>query len=109
MAKNKVKGKWHKAHEFKRKKSTRREVGHPSYIYAKRGRDCKYLTFTHNPEKEHETDYIKLKHNIDPKEKVEPTYMKTRYSISTHGSFDPPDKKYRIHREDRETVKKYQK
>ena len=107
MAKKKTKAKWHKAHEFKRKKSTRRNVGHPSYIYAKRGRDCKYLTFTHTPE--NESDYVKLKHNIDPEEENVPVYMKKQYSISSHSAFRPPDKKYRIHQDDRETVKQYKK
>ena len=107
IAKNKQKKPWNKAHEFKRKKSTRRQVGHPSYIYAKRGRNVKYLTFTHTPE--NKTDYVKLKHNIDPEEKGSPTYMNTKYSISILGAFDPPDKKYRIHKDDKATIKKYQK
>ena len=105
--KKKTKSKWHKAHEFKRKKSTRRQVGHPSYIYAKRGRDCKYLVFTHKTE--NETDYVQLKHNIDPNEKEVPTYMRKQFGISPHTAFQAPDKKYRIHEDDRETVKKHQK
>ena len=34
--------------------------------------------------------------------------MKKQYNISGRDSFDPPDKKYRIHKEDKGTVKKYQ-
>ena len=67
----------------------------------------KYFTFTHTPE--NETDYVKLKHNIDPDETSASTYMKKQYAISRSGSFDPPDKKYRIHKDDKGTVKKYQK
>ena len=105
MVKKKNKEKWHKAHEFQRKKSTRRQVGHPSYIYAKRGRDYKYLTFTYTPE--NEDDYVKLKHNIDPDEKEEPTYMKKWHNVAPYDAFQAPDKKYRIHQDDRETVKQY--
>ena len=42
-----MKDKWNRSHEFKKKKSSRREVGHPVYVYGKRGRNYKYLTFTH--------------------------------------------------------------
>lgn len=109
MAK-KQKAKWNRAHEFKRKKSSDREVGHPVYVYGKRGRNYKYLTFTHNPEEGKEADYEKLKHNIDPDEDgVKSTYVKKKFQTNRDDAFRDPDKKYRIHSDDRETIKKYKK
>lgn len=37
------------------------------WVYRKRGRFFKYLTFTHTPE--NENDYEKLRYNIDPDDK----------------------------------------
>ena len=104
-----MKDKWNRSHEFKKKKSSRREVGHPVYVYGKRGRNYKYLTFTHKPEEGKENDYEKLKHNIDPNEKDRDTYVKKKYDVSVSRKFDPPDKKYRIHGEDVPTIKRYKK
>ena len=110
MSKKKTpKLKWNRRHEFARKKSTRRQVGHPVYIYGQRGRDYKYLTVTHKPEEGKENDYEKLKHNIDPNEHDRHSYLKKKYSVSPDRSFDPPDKKYRFHPDDLGTVKKYKK
>ena len=104
-----AKNKWNRAHEFKEKKSTRRAVGHPVYIYGKRGRNYKYLTFTHKPETGKEADYERLNHNINPKEFGKDTYVKKKYGISVSSSFDPPDHKYRIHEDDLPIIKRYKK
>ncbi len=101
--------KWNRAHEFKRKESSKREVGHPVYVYGKRGRSFKYLTFTHKPEEGKEQDYEKLKHNIDPSDEVNPTYFKKKYDVSEDRKFRSPDKKYRIHDDDKELIKRYKK
>ena len=63
-------------------------------MYGKRGRNYKYLTFTHN---------------IDPDEVGKSTYVKKKYGISVASSFEAPDKKYRIHEDDLPTVKRYKK
>ena len=95
--------KWNR---FKRKKSTNK-VGHPVYMYGKRKGFYKYLTFTHTPK---EPDlFEKLKHNIDPNETDKDTYVKKKFDVSRSDAFRKPDKKYRIHEEDRETIKKYKK
>ena len=107
MAKKK-KTKWNRAHFFKRKRSNKKGVGHPVYVYGTSGRTYKYLLFTHKPEEGKEAEYVKLRYNIDPGDS-EPTYLKRRYGVNPLNAFDPPDKKYRIHEEDRKTVKKYQK
>lgn len=107
MAKN-SKSKWNRTHYFARKKSTPRNVGHPVYVYGKRGRFRKYLSFTHTPEKDKETDYEKMLHNIDPDDKKD-CYVKKQYSFSHEDTLRPPDKKYRIHEKDRARINKYKK
>jgi hypothetical protein len=110
MAKKKNQLSWNRRHEFARKKSNRRRVGHPVYIYGQNGTKYKYLTITHTPEVEKEADYELLKHNIDPDmDGKEPSYLKKKYSVSDRNSFEPPLKKYRFHPEDIPTVKKYKK
>ena len=107
---NKQKTKWNKRNFFKRKKSSRRQVGHPVLVYAEANDNYKYLTFTHSPEKGKENDYEKLKHNIDPKKDgLEPTYVKKKSGFGHSKNFDPPQEKYRIHNDDKTTVKKYKK
>ena len=93
----------------RRKKSTRRQVGHPVLIYGKRGRNCKYLTFTHKPEEGKENDYEKLNHNINPREIGRDSYVRKKYSVSVSSSFEPPDKKYRIHYDDLPIIKRHKK
>lgn len=102
------KGKWNRAHEFGRKKSTPRQVGHPVLVYGKRGNRRKYLTFTHTPEEGKEGDYEELLHNIDAKD-PEACYVKKQYGISKEDSIEKPPKKYRIHDDDKEKIKKYKK
>ena len=100
--------KWNRTHSFARKKSTSRQVGHPVYVYGKRGRYNKYLTFTHTPEKGKEENYEKLTHNIDPDDKTD-CYVKKQFGVSHENALRKPDKKYRIHDEDKERIKKYKK
>ena len=98
---------WKSVNQFKKRKSTRK-VGHPVWVYRKRGRNYKYLTFTHNPEKGKEENFEKLLYNIDPHDDS-PCYVKKQYSITDKNAFKDADKKYRIHEKDKNTVKKYQK
>ena len=107
--KNKQPRKWNRVHEFKRKKSTPNKVGHPVFVYGKRGRDSKYLVFTHTPEEGDEDNYEKLDHNIDPEEIDRDSYVKKQFEIGHSGNLRDPDKKYRIHDDDKETIKKYKK
>ena len=67
------------------------------------------MTFTHKPEEGKESNYEKLKHNIDPDEKDGDTYVNKNYGVSVDSSFNPPDKKYRIHADDVPTIKRYKK
>ncbi len=104
----KKKRKWNRAHYFRRKKSTQHKVGHPVYVYGTSGRFSKYLVFTHTPE--NEQDYEKLKHNIDPAEDGKrDTYVKKKPEVNHSDALRDPDKKYRIHDDDKDTIKKYKK
>ena len=69
------------------------------------------LTFTHKTEEGKECDYEMLKHNSDPevKNKEDKSYVNKKYGLSDVSSLRAPDKKYRIHQDDIETVKKYKK
>ena len=96
---------WKSVNRFKRRKSTKK-VGHPVWVYRKRGRFLKYLTFTHKPE--NENDYEKLRYNIDPDDKSD-CYVKKQFEINHSNAFCDTDKKYRIHEKDKDTVRKYQK
>lgn len=98
---------WKSANEFKKCKSTN-TVGHPIYVYKKRGRSLKYLTFTHKPKKGFESDFEKLLHNIDPFDASD-CYVSKRYSVTNKNAFNDADKRYRVHSKDKGTVKKYQK
>ena len=96
---------WKSVNKFKKRKSTK-TVGHPVWVYRKRGRSYKYLTFTHKPT--NDTDFEKLRYNIDPDDDSD-CYVKKQYSITDSSAFNDADKKYRIHPKDKNTVKKYQK
>lgn len=96
---------WKSVNRFKKRKSTKK-VGHPVWVYKKRGRFYKYLTFTHTPT--NDDDFEELKHNIDPDDK-EKCYVKKQFEINHSNAFNDADKKYRIHPKDKNTVKKYQK
>ena len=96
---------WKSVNEFKKRKSTK-TVGHPVWVYRRRGRVYKYLTFTHTPT--NETDFEKLLYNIDPDDS-EDCYVKKQFSITDMDAFETPKKKYRIHEKDKPTIKKYQK
>ncbi len=108
MAKKNCNKKWNRRHEFKRKKSNKKGVGHPVYVYGASKSSYKYLTFTHEPEKDFENDYEELKHNIDPLDSNK-SYVKKKYGVSRQSAFRSPDKKYRIHPDDVHTVNKYKK
>lgn len=93
---------------FKREKS-KKEVGHPVYVYGRRNRFMKYLRFTHEPEKGKESDFEKLRHNIDPDEKGRDSYVRKQFFVRREEDLEPPPKKYRIHPEDAPTMKRFKK
>lgn len=52
---------------------------------------------------------VPLQHNIDPDEKNKRSYMLPRHFVGSKEHFQDPDKKFRIHKDDMDTVKKYKK
>lgn len=102
------KKKWNRVHMFKRRKSGE-YVGHPVLVFGQNKRAFRYLTFTHKPEEGKESDYEILKHNIDPNENDKPSYVKKTPQVNRHNDFEEPQKKYRIHDDDKSTIKKYKK
>ena len=109
--KKKSKRKWNRTHSFARKKSTPRQVGHPVYVYGSSGKYRKYLTFTHKPEEGKEAEYQELLHNIDPDitDPNDKSYVKKQFETSHEDRLREPDKRYRIHDDDKETIKAYKK
>ena len=105
--KKKNHGKWRSYYTFLRRKSTN-TVGHPIWVYKKKGRAYKHLTFTHTPVEGHEDDYDLLGYNIDPFDH-EPCYVSKKFSIEDKDAFEATPKKYRIHHSDKEKVRQYQK
>ena len=75
-------------------------------MYGKSGRLRKYLTFTHNPKDF--VDFEEMLHNIDESDK-EPCYVKTTHDVSHEDKLRTPDKKYRIHPDDKELIKRLKK
>ena len=110
IAKKKNKSNWNRAHQFKRKKSNKKGVGHPVYVYGENKRSFKYLLFTHKIPENEEDHFEQLKHNIDPNEDgMRPTYVKKQFEINRRNAFEDPDKRYRIHDDDKKTIKRYKK
>lgn len=107
--KNNKTRKWKRAHEFKRKKSTPNKVGHPVLVYGKSGRVSKYLVFTHKPKDGNAANYEKLDHNIDPNETGKDSYVKKQFEVDRSDNLREPDKKYRVHNDDKDKIKKYKK
>ena len=100
--------KWTRHHHFKKRKPNKKGVGHPAYIFAQSGNYNRYLLFTHD-ENDNFPDKIELQFNIDSNDKSGKKSYVLPYFLEDHNNaFDPPDKKYRIHKDDMKTIKQYQ-
>lgn len=99
---------WKSVNKFMKRKHSHTDQGHPAWVYRKRGRVYKYLSFTHKPEKDKPDQYERLNYNIDPQDDRE-CYVNKKYSITQKTAFEEPIKKYRIHDKDKDTIKKYSK
>ena len=89
-----------------KRKHSNKDKGHPVWVYRKRGRVYKYLSFTHKPEKDKVEQYERLKYNINPKDNKD-CYVNKKYSITQKNAFEDPKENYRIHEKDKDTIKKY--
>ena len=76
---------------------------HPAWIFGQSRTHYKGIHFTSSATT-HGQKNVELKHNIDPNEKVLKTYAVPYREPRPRSEYQPPDKKYRIHKEDKATV-----
>ena len=76
---------------------------HPTWIFGQSRTHYKGIRFTSN-ETTHGKKNVPLKHNIDPDVKDKRSYAVPYDSPHPKKEYQPPDKAYRIHKEDRATV-----
>lgn len=79
--------------------------GHPSYIYAEKGDDYKYIGITHS-KKTHGLKNIPLKYNPNSKDSRQ-SYMRPFSTHDKKGNFKKKRLKgYRIHKADKKKVRR---
>ena len=76
---------------------------HPALIFEQSRTHYKGIHFTSHSTTKGQSN-IPLRHNIDPNEKERRTYAVPYKEPRPKSEYQPPDKKYRIHREDKATV-----
>lgn len=106
MAKKKTK--WNRKHEFQWHQPNENSKRHPAYVYAHSSNKNKFLLFTHSATTAGETNE-KLKYNIDPNEKERTTYVRKRYFVEDKTRFKKADRSFRLHKSDKEIIKKFMK
>ena len=104
MAKKQQK-KWNRVHFFvkEHKPNVKDKKEHPGYAFEQSKTHYKVIMFTHHPTTNGK-DNVPLKHNIDPEEKDRKSYAIPYKNPRPREEFKSPDKKYRIHSEDRGTI-----
>ena len=80
-----------------------RKTGHPSYSFSQNYDQVNSIGFTHN--KEDIADKIKLKHNIDPKDKRD-CFAKTVIEVQKSNTYRQTSstKSMRIHKDDKTVI-----
>ena len=105
--KSKAKRKWNRVGFFQQEKKPKGTKGeqreHPAWIFGQSGSQYKSIVFTSNATTAGK-DNVKLKHNVDPDSK-EPCYGVPYRGVRMASEFQPPKKKYRIHKDDVPVVK----
>lgn len=106
----KKKQKWHRVHFFRQEKkrdAENRKIGkeHPAYIFEQSPKHYKAIIFTSHPTTDGEANE-KMKHNVDPLDTTRTSYGVYYRGARPFSDFRPPDKAYRIHKDDMPTVKK---
>lgn len=109
MAKKATK-KWNRVHFFVKEKKCNADMKkipeeHPAYVFEQSKTHYKAIHFTSHPTT-HGNENVRLKHNIDPKEEQKATYAVPYSEPRSKKEYQPPDKKYRIHRDDVGTINK---
>lgn len=102
--------KWNRAHEWRlHNHSGENKTRHPAFVYGKNKNRRRFLCFTHS-ETTKGSPNVKLKHNVEPTDPRD-CYLVPRPMTDDISHLDtvPKDRFFRIHAEDKETVKKYKK
>lgn len=107
MAKKKSTRRWNRTHFFQNEKKPDNTKGkfreHPALIFEQSGNLYKAIIFTSRSSTNGKSN-LKLKHNVDPSssEDCYGVYYRGARSMS---EFQPPKKNYRIHKDDKETIR----
>lgn len=80
---------------------------HPAYVFAASTNKRKFLCFTHSASTNGIAN-VKLRHNVEPSDPRD-CYIVPRSMIEKDANLETMSRKFRIHSDDLETVKKYKK
>lgn len=108
MKKSKTTKKWHRVNLFMKEKKNnpdmkRKKLEHPVWVFEQSRTHYKAIHFTSSKTTRGEEN-VPLKHNVDPDEKRRKTYAVPFREPRPKSEYQLPDKKYRIHKDDKATV-----
>lgn len=108
MRKSRNTKKWHRVNFFmKEKKNTpgmkKKKLEHPVWVFEQSRTHVKAIHFTSSKTTHGEAN-VPLKYNVDPDEKQRKSYAIPFREPRPNTEYQPPDKKYRIHKDDKATV-----
>ena len=92
-----------KKDEFRKNK----ETGHPAYIYAKVGKEYKFIGITHSPITK-DVENIKLDKNPNPEDK-KTAYARPKAEKSKSNNFKAKEKGWRLSKKDKSKLDKIKK
>ena len=101
--------KWHRVNFFMKEKKDNPNMKkkdpdeHPTWIFSQSRTHYKGIRFTSHPNT-HGKPNTELRHNVDPNEMVKKSYGVPYDSPKPKREYQPPDKPYRIHKDDKATV-----
>lgn len=106
--KKKTTKKWHRTNFFmkenKENENMKKEPEeHPAWVFGQSKTHYKAIHFTKHPSTNGKKNVL-LKHNVDPDEHSFSSYAVPFREPRPKKEYKPPDKAYRIHKEDKATV-----
>ena len=100
--------KWNRRHEWRLHNQSGHDTKkHPAYVYGKYKNRRRFLCFTHS-ETTNGQPNVKLKHNVEPTD-ARDCYLVPRAMFDDESHLESTLRIFRIHPEDKETVRKYKK
>ena len=109
IARKKATKKWHRVNFFMKERKNNPNMvrddpdEHPAWIFGQSRTHYKGIHFTSHATT-HGKKNVELKHNIDPDENERRSYAVPYREPRPKSEYQPPDKPYRIHKEDKATV-----